>query len=137
MALIDCWLDGAGDYRALAAGRPAHAVANLRSIHVELGQSATEGVAMHAKFFSSLALVAFVLRQNFKNVALFELTNGLRVRDAGAVHLRNQAVQFALQGFSSLQFLRGTTLSFCLYRSGLIQSGALCLSCCAPFRICC
>jgi hypothetical protein len=54
---------------------------------------------MHAEFFSRLALVAFVLGQNFKDVALFELTNGLRVRDAGAVHLRNQAVQFALQGF--------------------------------------
>lgn len=69
---------------------------------------------MHAKFFSGLALVAFVLRQNFKDVALFELTNGLRVGDAGAVHLRDQAVQFALQGFPRLQLLRGTTLSLCL-----------------------
>ena len=57
---------------------------------------------MHAEFFGGLALVAFVLRQNFKDVALFELTNGLRVRDAGAVHLRDQTVQFALQGYSSL-----------------------------------
>jgi hypothetical protein len=108
VALIDCWLDasrrlsGAGDVldsRALAAGRPAHAVANLRGVHVELGQSAAEGVAMHAEFFGGFALVALVLCQNFKDVALFELTNGLRVGDAGAVHLRDQAVQFALQGF--------------------------------------
>ena len=107
-------LTGAGNVLnawALAGGRPAHAVTNLRGVHVELGQSATEGVAMHAEFFSGLALVSFVLRQNFKDVALFELTNGLRVRDAGAVHLRDQAVQFALQGLSSLQFLLGTTHS--------------------------
>ena len=117
-AVIDCWLDGARRLSgarnvlnawALAAGRPAHAVANLRGVHVELGQSAAEGVAVHAEFFGGLALVALVLRQNFKDVALFELTNGLRVRDAGAVHLRDRAVQFALQGFSSLQFLCGTT----------------------------
>jgi len=57
---------------------------------------------MHAEFFGGFALVALVLCQNFKDVALFELTNGLRVRDAGAVHLRDQTVQFALQGYSSL-----------------------------------
>jgi hypothetical protein len=95
-------LSGAGNVLnswALAAGRPAHAVADLRGVHVELGQSATECVAMHAEFFGRLALVSLVLRQNFKDVALLELTNGLRVGDAGAVHLRDQTVQFALQGF--------------------------------------
>ena len=54
---------------------------------------------MHAEFFGRLALVSLVLRQNFKDVALLELTNGLRVGDAGAVHLRDETVQFALQGF--------------------------------------
>ena len=68
---------------------------------------------MHAEFLSSFALVPFVLGQNFKDVALFALTNGLRVGDAGAVDLRDQTVQFALQGFSALQFLRGTTHSNC------------------------
>ena len=109
-------LTGAGNVLnawTLAAGRPAHAVADLRGVHVELGQGAAEGVAVHAEFFGGLALVALVLRQNFKDVALFELTNGLRVRDAGAVHLRDQTVQFALQGYSSLQFLLGTTHSHC------------------------
>jgi hypothetical protein len=33
------------------------------------------------------------------------LTNGLRVGDAGAVHLRDQAVQFALQDIPRWQFL--------------------------------
>ena len=95
-------LTGAGDALnawTLAAGRAAHAVADLRGVHVELGQGAAEGIAVHAKFFGGLALVALVLRQHFEDVALFELTNGLRVGDAGAVHLRDQTVQFALQGF--------------------------------------
>jgi hypothetical protein len=57
---------------------------------------------MHAEFFGGFALVALVLREHFEDVTLFELTNSLRVRDAGIVHLRNQTVQFALQGYSSL-----------------------------------
>jgi hypothetical protein len=57
---------------------------------------------MHAEFFGGLALVAFVLRKHFEDVTLFELANGFRVRDSGAVHLRDQTVHFALQGYSSL-----------------------------------
>jgi hypothetical protein len=86
----------------LAAGRSAHAVADLRSVHVKLGQGAAEGVAVHTELFGGLALVALVLRKHFEDIALFELTNGLRIGDAGAVHLRDQTVQFALQGYSSL-----------------------------------
>src|SRR6202020_2689882 len=81
----------------LAAGRPGHAVADLRGVHVELGQGTAEGVAVHAKLFGGLALVALVLGQHFEDIALFKLTNGLRVGDAGAVHLRDQTVHFALQ----------------------------------------
>jgi hypothetical protein len=57
---------------------------------------------MHAELFGGFALVALVLRQHFEDVTLFELTNGLRVGNAGAVHLRDQTVEFALQGYSSL-----------------------------------
>jgi hypothetical protein len=107
---------------ALAPGWPTHAVANLRSIHIELGEGTAERIAMHAELFSGFALISFVVREHFEDEASLELTNGLRVRDAGAVHLRDQAVHFALQGYSSLAVpLIGTTLSLCLYRSGLIQ----------------
>jgi hypothetical protein len=85
-----------------AAGRPAHAITDLRRVHVELGEGATEGVAMHTKLFGGLALVALVLRKHFEDVALFELANGLRIGDAGVMHLRDQTVHFALQGYSSL-----------------------------------
>ncbi len=57
---------------------------------------------MHAEFFGGLALVALVLRKHLEDVTLFELPNGFRVRDAGTVHLRDQTVHFALQGYSSL-----------------------------------
>jgi hypothetical protein len=90
---------------ALASGWSPHAIADLRGIHVELGEGATECVAMHAKLFSGLALISLMVRKHFEDIAFLELTNGLRVRDAGAMHLRDQAVHFALQGYSSLQFL--------------------------------
>jgi hypothetical protein len=57
---------------------------------------------MHTELFGSPALVSLVLRKHFEDVALFELANGLRVGDAGVMHLRNQTVHFALQGYSSL-----------------------------------
>jgi hypothetical protein len=86
----------------LAGGRSTHAIADLRSVHVELGEGAAEGVAMHTEFFGGFALVALVLGEHFKDVTLLELPNGLRVGNAGAVHLRNQTIEFALQGYSSL-----------------------------------
>jgi len=92
---------GAGDTlnaRAFAAGWPAHAVADLSGVHIEFGEGAAEGVAVHAKLFSGLALISLMVREHFENVALLELANGVRVRDASAVHLRNESVQFALQG---------------------------------------
>ena len=94
-------LTGAGNALnawALAAGWTAHAVADLRSVHIELGKGAAQGVAMHAKLFGGLALVSLMVREHLKNVTLLELANGVRVGDAGAVHLRNESVQFALQG---------------------------------------
>ena len=99
-------LTGAGnalDAWALATGRPAHAVANLRGIHVKLREGATQGVAVHAKLFGGLALVSLVVREHLENVALLELPNGVRVGDARAVHLSNESVQFALQGYPRLQ----------------------------------
>jgi hypothetical protein len=57
---------------------------------------------MHAKFFGGLTLISLMLRQHFEDVASFELANGLRVRDAGTMHLRDQTIYFALQGYSSL-----------------------------------
>jgi hypothetical protein len=57
---------------------------------------------MHTELFGGLALVALVLRKHFEDVALFELANGLHVGDAGVMHLRDQTVHFALQGYSSL-----------------------------------
>ncbi len=49
------------------------------------GEGAAEGITVHAELFGCLALVALMLRQHFEDVALFELTNGLRVGDAGTV----------------------------------------------------
>src|SRR5580704_419226 len=80
---LDAW--------SLADGRAAHAVANLRGVHIEFGEGAAQGVAVHAEFFGGLALVALVLSKHFKDVALLELTNGLRVGNAGTVHLCDES----------------------------------------------
>ena len=122
-SFIDCWLDGverltgAGDALdawALTAGWPTHAVADLRGVHVQLGEGAAESVAMHAEFFGGFALVALVMREHFEDVALLELANGLRVRDTGTVHLCDQTIHFALQGyFLACGPLSGTAFLLC------------------------
>jgi len=110
-------LTGVGDVldaRALAAGRAAHTVANLVAdliadlhanlggVEVELGEGAAEGVAVHAQFIGCLALIPLMVREHFEDVALLELAHGVRVGDAGVVHLRDKTVKFALQ--SSLTY---------------------------------
>lgn len=94
-------LTGAGDAlntRALAAWRTAHTAADLRGIHVELCKGPTQGITVHAKLFGGFTLIALMVRKHFENVALLELTYGIRVWDTSAVHLSNKSVEFALQG---------------------------------------
>ena len=102
-------LGDAGGEWALAAGWATHAVANavaqlhaelaanLSGVEVELGEGAAERVAVHAEFVGGLALVSLVLRKHFEDVAFLELANGIHIGDTGAVHLRNESVEFALQ----------------------------------------
>jgi hypothetical protein len=52
---------------------------------------------VHAEFVGRLTLIALVLRQDLEDVAAFELPDSLGVGDSGAMHLRDQAIQFALQ----------------------------------------
>ena len=124
---------------AFANGRPAHAAADLRGVQIELGQGAAEGVAVHAKFFGGLALVAFVMREHLKDVTFLELANRLVIGNPGTMHLSNQNIQFALQGYlhRDFAFLREAAFTLCNYFDRLIQSGALCFSSCAPCRMCC
>ena len=81
----------------LAGGRTAHATADLCGVEVELGEGAAEGVAMHAKLFGGLALIAFVVREDLEDIAALELPDRLGVVDSGVMHLGDEAVEFALQ----------------------------------------
>jgi hypothetical protein len=94
-------LSGVGEMGALADGRAAHSIsdllANLSGSEVKLGEGAAEGIAMHAEFIGSLALIALVVRENLKDVAALKLANGIGVGNARGVHLRNETVKFALQ----------------------------------------
>ena len=63
----------------LAAGRTAHAVANLRGIQIELRERAAERVPVHTELFGGLALIALVVSQNFEDVTLFKLPDRVRV----------------------------------------------------------
>ena len=91
-------------YRPLAHDGTAHAAADLCGVHVGLGEGAAQGVAMHPQLYGGLTLVALVLRKHFKDVTLLELPHGIRIRDTGTVHLRDEGVHFALQDSTSLTF---------------------------------
>lgn len=67
---------------------------------------------MHAKFLGGLALISFVMGKYLKDVAPFELPKCVRVRDAGTMHLRDQAIQFALQLCPHLAALAGCRATF-------------------------
>lgn len=95
-----------GHEGAFAHYRAAHAVADLRGVHVELGEGAAQRVAMHPQLGGGLALVALVLREYLEDVAFLELPHGIRVGNTGTVHLGDQGVQFALQGSTSLTIYR-------------------------------
>src|ERR1035437_8237955 len=77
---------------SLAHHRTAHASTNLRGVHMEFRERAAEGVAMHSQLGRSLALVALVVCQHFKNIALLELPYCVGIRNAGSVHLGDQGV---------------------------------------------
>ena len=87
--------------RTLTGGWTTHAIANsvtnLGSVHVELCEGAAQRVAVHAKFVGCLALITLVVREHFEDIALLEFANGIRVRNACTVHLRDKDDKFALQ----------------------------------------
>jgi len=96
-ALVDCG-PLLREHWPFAHHRSAHASADLGRVHVQLCESPAQSVAMHAEFCGGLALVAAMVREDLKDIALFELPNRVRVGDSGGVHLSDQGVQFALQG---------------------------------------
>jgi hypothetical protein len=69
---------------------------------MQLCQRAAQRIAVHAKFRRGLALVATMVCEDLKYVALFELPYSIGVRNPSRVHLGNQGIQFALQGATSL-----------------------------------
>lgn len=81
------------DAGALTGWRSTHAiadsVADLGGIQVEFGEGAAKGVAMHTEFIRGFALVALMMREHFEDVPLFEFANGIHVRNACTVHLRD------------------------------------------------
>ncbi len=72
--------------RTLAGRRTAHAIANLRCIHIKFCQCAAQRVAVHAQSLCCLALIALVLGEHFKDVAPLELAESTRLADPGAMH---------------------------------------------------
>lgn len=88
--------DGGKDAWALAGGWASHPAADSGCIEVKLGERAAQGVAMHAEFFRGLALVALVMCEDLQDVAPLELPESVGVWNTGTVHLRDQAIQFAL-----------------------------------------
>ena len=88
--------DGGKYAWSLAGGWTSHPAADSGCIEVKLGERAAQGVAMHAEFFRGLALVALVMCEDLQDVAPLELPESVGIWNTGAVHLRDQAIQFAL-----------------------------------------
>lgn len=76
----------------------AHALPDLRGIHMQLCKRSAQRIAMHTELGRSFALITTVVSEDLKDIALLELPNRVRVGDSGGVHLSDQGVQFALQG---------------------------------------
>ena len=91
-----------GQLRTFAHDWTAHSFANLRRVQIQFRQRSAQRVSVHPQLRGGLALVTLVMRKNFQNVAPLELTDGVRIRDSGTVHMSNQGVQFALQGLPRL-----------------------------------
>ncbi len=89
----------------------AHAAANLSGVEVEFGEDAAEGVAVHSELLGGLALVAFVVGEDFEQVAALELTDSFVVGDSGAVHLHYETVEFALHEVPCLRLEVGSRCS--------------------------
>ena len=87
--------DGHG-HGALAARGTLEAVADLCRVDLQFRDGATEGVAVHAKLGSGLALVATVVGEDLKQVTALELAHGFIVRNTAAMHLRHYAFKFSL-----------------------------------------
>jgi hypothetical protein len=87
--------------------RTSHALSNLGRIHAELGECAAERIAVHAKLFSSLALITAVTRKNLEDVLLFKLAHRVGVGNTSGVHLEDEVVEFAFQS-RSLPFMELT-----------------------------
>jgi len=107
---------------ALAHNRTAHAAADLRGVHLQLGERAAKCVAVHAKLRGRLALIALVVGQHLKNVALLKLLDCVGISNAGSVHLRYQGVQLALQRATSLIDASILYLPFACARGALVPA---------------
>ncbi len=96
--------------RAFAHRRPAQSAADLAGVDIELGQRAAERIAVHPELDGGFALIALMLGEDFEYVTPLELPYGLGVGDPGAVHLCDQAIQFALQVVPHLGGIVSTAL---------------------------
>jgi hypothetical protein len=73
-----------------AAWRATGSVAEEANVDFEFGESAAEGVAVHAEFAGGAALVAFVFLENRQDEALFEFADSLGIKDVALVHLHDE-----------------------------------------------
>jgi hypothetical protein len=76
-----------------AARRTAPSVAQGFGVELELGNSAAEGVAVHAELAGSLALVPVAVLQDRENELLLEFADGFGIGNTASVHVHNQSFQ--------------------------------------------
>jgi hypothetical protein len=79
----------------LPARRAFQAQFDLDGIKLQFSHDAAECVPVYAEFSRCLALVAFIVAQDFLNVTATKLADSLLVGDATGVHLYDKIIQFA------------------------------------------
>jgi len=93
-ALAEALAEGA-IYRTFAAGWTLEAGAYFSQFEAQFGHAPAQGVAVHSKLFSGLALVTLVCHKHFAQILPLEFANGVLVGDAAGVHLCHKAIQFS------------------------------------------
>ena len=87
--------DGAG-----AAGRALDAIAELANVNLELADRAAQGVAVHAQFAGSAALVTLVLLEHGHDEPFLEFTHSFGIENIASVHLQDKCFQLIFHAAS-------------------------------------
>jgi hypothetical protein len=82
--------------RTLASGRTTCSAAQGPNVDFQLGDGATQSIAMHSQLARCLTLVSMIFFQHGNDEPLLELAYSLAIEDSAFVHLHHERFQLVL-----------------------------------------